>query len=330
MKRHFRIIIVLLLIVLTAFSSAFGITAAESSLASTGKTLVEYEDWMIEKIDNDSFWTLDTYIGSGGDVAVPRNIDGLYVVKISNHCFANNTTVTSVMTSSPLWIVGDYAFTDCASLESFECNYAMKAIGVGAFSGTKSLKSINIQESVITQVSDYTFANSGLTEINLPLTVASIGNYAFMNDADLMKAFIPASVTEIADTAFDGCEDLTIYCYADSYAQTYAREKGIPYVLIEEQEPTEEPTEAPTEAHTFTFVLGDADGDGHANIIDATFAQRIATGLRADPDGSWTIRSDVDRSGAVEVTDATFIQRFDVGLVVPYQIGQQITIEMYF
>lgn len=49
---------------------------------------------------------------------------------------------------------------------------------------------------------------------------------------DLTDIIIPASVTEIEQSAFDRCPNVTIHTPAGSYAETYAREQGIPYVII--------------------------------------------------------------------------------------------------
>ncbi len=50
--------------------------------------------------------------------------------------------------------------------------------------------------------------------------VTSIGNLAFA-DSSLQQIIIPASVTEIADNAFDGCGEFVVFCYEGSYAQEW-------------------------------------------------------------------------------------------------------------
>ena len=40
---------------------------------------------------------------------------------------------------------------------------------------------------------------------------------------------IPAGVTEIGSSAFDGCKKLTIHAPAGSYAEQYARENDIKF-----------------------------------------------------------------------------------------------------
>ena len=305
-------ILCLMFVVLLALSSAVCCDAADADLSVQGKTVVTYGDWIIEKIDNDTRWNLDTYIGEGADVIVPRFIDDLLVVSIGHHCFNNNTNVKSVVTNSPLWTIEEYAFIGCSSLESFKCHYALKEIGVGAFSGTSSLTSINLQDSVLKSISDYAFTDSGLTEVELPKTCERIGSYAFARCGDLVKITIPESVTEISDTAFDACDNLVIYAKGDSFAIEYAIAHGIDYVI----------TDAPVE---ITFMVGDADGDGAITILDATKIQRLLVSLITDDDGMIALRGDSNGNG-LDILDATRIQRYLAGFTITEPIGEFTTV----
>ena len=57
---------------------------------------------------------------------------------------------------------------------------------------------------------------SGLTSIEIPESVTSIGESAFRGCSGLTSITIPDSVTSIGDYAFRGCSGLTIYCEAES------------------------------------------------------------------------------------------------------------------
>ena len=48
----------------------------------------------------------------------------------------------------------------------------------------------------------------------------------------MTTALISDSVTQIADTAFENCNNLNIVCKAGSYVQSYAEEKSIPYTTF--------------------------------------------------------------------------------------------------
>ena len=305
-----RILCTLLAISLL-FVGTIAVSAASVDRADVGKTVVEYEDWMIEKVENDTRWVLDEYIGTDAEIITPRFINGILVIAFADHCFANNATLRSVVTSSPLWTVGEYAFIDCTALESFECNYALNTIKTGAFSGTSSLKNINLEESVITEVMPYTFLNSGIEVIQLPDTCQKLGIYSFAQCYELSKILIPDSVTEIADTAFDRDENLVIYCNTDSYAHEYAEAKGIDYVLLD----------APVDV---TYLVGDADGDGIITILDATKIQRLLAAMVNDPEGMIALRGDSDDNG-LDILDATRIQRWLAGFTTECPIGEDAT-----
>lgn len=135
-----------------------------------------------------------------------------------------------------------------------------------------------------------------------------------MNCAELTKVEIPDSVEIIADNAFDGCEDLVIYCTRDSYALSYALNNGISFDLTD------------MDPITVTYMIGDADGDEDVTIVDATLIQRKLVNI---PVFSFNEKAaDVDGDG-LNITDATRIQRFLVGFYDPYNIGKTVSYHMY-
>ena len=97
-----------------------------------------------------------------------------------------------------------------------------------------------LTDSVTAALTDYAGEE---TEITVPayteegIPVTSIDEGAFADCTNLTKLEIPAEVTSIGENAFIGtAEDFTIYCYSDSYAQQYAEENGINYVLLDAEE----------------------------------------------------------------------------------------------
>lgn len=114
----------------------------------------------------------------------------------------------------------------------------------------------NIQFAWDTTIPLYAFQSSALTSIEIPGTVTTIGDYAFSNCSDLTSVIIPDSVTSIGSSVFYNCKsltsvvipdsvtsignsafslthtDLVLYCYPDSYAETYAKNNNIKYENI--------------------------------------------------------------------------------------------------
>lgn len=74
--------------------------------------------------------------------------------------------------------------------------------------------------------------NSVITDVELSSIITKIYNKAFVNCTNLSKIIIPQSVASIGDNAFEGCDQLTIWCYAGSYVEAYAINHDIPVKYI--------------------------------------------------------------------------------------------------
>ena len=71
--------------------------------------------------------------------------------------------------------------------------------------------------------------------------VQTIGDCAFENCLGVKEVIVPGSVREIWYYAFSGCEDnICIRCVSGSYAEKYAKERGMDYVLMENPTPPED------------------------------------------------------------------------------------------
>lgn len=95
----------------------------------------------------------------------------------------------------------DYAFKDCANLESVEYS---ETVDVGMFMNCTSLRSVDLDNSV----SDYAFMGSGLTSVTMGGLNADIGYMAFAYCGDL-ASFSMTGQTYIGDFAFKGCAGLS-------------------------------------------------------------------------------------------------------------------------
>ena len=62
----------------------------------------------------------------------------------------------------------------------------------------------------LTTIGERAFEGIAAASVEISENVESIGPYAFANCENLRTVTIPASVTEIAETAFDGCKGVTI------------------------------------------------------------------------------------------------------------------------
>ena len=89
----------------------------------------------------------------------------------------------------------------------------------------------------IETIGDYAFYNCDkITGVTLPKSLKTIGWAAFYDCGGLNTVCVPRTVTSIYSDAFLSCDELTIYGVPNSYAQTYAVDNNIPFVVLDEKE----------------------------------------------------------------------------------------------
>ena len=114
-------------------------------------------------------------------------------------------------------------------------------IGKCAFNVCDAITDITIPNSVTT-IGDAAFQYTSISKITIPNSVTSIGASAFANCTLLTSINIPNSVTSIGINAFISCDNITIYCEQDSYADTYAKTNNIPIVYTDVKAASINPT----------------------------------------------------------------------------------------
>lgn len=186
--------------------------------------------------------------------------------------------------------------------------------------------------SGITEIpADIFLGFSSVESVDIPEGVESIGEKAFANCPSLRKITIPSGVTSLGEDflwsgyySYDYSKRLvfaTIYCYAGSAAEAYAKENNVNYVLLDIPSTTEPETEMPTtsspaatdaptteapvtEMPSSSFYYGDVDLNGDITATDALAILQHVVKLQTFTDKTVLALADADHDGNVGASDA--------------------------
>lgn len=153
------------------------------------------------------------------------------VTHIATGAFAR-TDLACITLPETVQIIGNAAFSNCDCLETIELSQGITSIEQYAFYGCKKLKAITLP-AALKSIGRNTFEGcSSLTEIEIPQGVTEFDGQMFGGCTALTSVTIPSSVANISVFAFADCANVTIKGHKNSYAQTFAKEQGIPFVEV--------------------------------------------------------------------------------------------------
>lgn len=150
-------------------------------------------------------------------IIIPDSVASIGV-QAFNYC----ESLTSVTIGDGVTSIGEEAFISCNSLRSVIIPGSVTSIGDEAFSYCESLTSVNVDDSNSVYSSDESgvlfnkdkseliLYPQGKTESSyeIPYSVTSIGDDAFLWCENIISMTIPDSVTSIGECSFDGCTKL--------------------------------------------------------------------------------------------------------------------------
>jgi len=157
------------------------------------------------------------------DLVIPDS-----VTSIGSWAFYGCSDLTSVTIPNSVTSIGNYAFGGCSALTSVDIPNSITSIGGAAFIGCNALEGVYISDLAAwcnIEFGNYynNYSNDGnplsyahhlylngeeLTDLVIPDSVTSIGDYAFYGCSGLTSVTIPNSATSIGSCAFYGCSGL--------------------------------------------------------------------------------------------------------------------------
>lgn len=138
---------------------------------------------------------------------------GTRQMSIPANAFKNCTSLGSISIGTGVSSLGKNAFSGCTNLTevNIPTDGALKTVAENVFTNMANLQTVSFTGvgGTLTSIANNAFKGTGITEIEIPEGVTSIGKYAFQNCASLTKISLPASLTSIGEDAIDGCDKLS-------------------------------------------------------------------------------------------------------------------------
>ena len=155
-------------------------------------------------------------------LAIPNTIEGYPVTTIGSWAFDNCYVLNSVTIPDSVTSIGYAAFENCKPLTSVTIGNGVTAIGTDAFYNCRSLNSVYISDIAAWCAINFSLSANPLnyatnlylngelvTDLVIPDSVTTIGDYAFYDCDALTSVTIGDSVTVIGSEAFFDCSSLT-------------------------------------------------------------------------------------------------------------------------
>lgn len=141
-----------------------------------------------------------------------------------------NTGVEEIYIGTGVETINSYAFSNCNNLKKAVIANAT-TIREGAFNNSTALEYIELPDK-LKYVGDYAFQNTAVKELKLGVNVDTLGTYVLDGCSAIENVYIYNSDLDIS-SLFNTIPQVTIHCYDNSKAKTFAVENNIKYVLIQ-------------------------------------------------------------------------------------------------
>lgn len=257
----------------------------------------------------------DYFDSRNGTLTIPGKIDGYRVTSIGSNVFSYSD-FDKIYVPSSVTKVGNSAFSNCKSVTLYG---SLTYIGSSAFSRCGSFSFPSFSKN-LKYIGSYAFAETGITNMNIPGTLNEIPEGLFYGCSYLTEVKIGEGVKSIGKNAFYGTDILTlnipdsvtnidgflnvtyIGCNRGTATHKYAIDYKIKYTILD-------------------AIKGDVNLDGEVNIKDATRLQMMLTygydyglyneNIHYSYSDMWNIDDVADLNGDIKINveDVTLLQK---------------------
>ncbi len=332
-----RFMYAVLSLMLTAALVLSAVPVAFAAQTSGDYTYEELEDGTAKIIK---------YTGMERNLIVPSELDGHTVTAVGNEAFSNNRFIKYVELPDTITSMGTYVFVQCGELRTVKlpkyltevpmgvCYYSpfvygitfpenVTTIGESAF-GYTAFHSLDFLPDTITTIEDFAFSHGQLFSAVVPDTVTTLGRNVFNQCYTLKTVEIGSGVTVIPEELFYWCTDLEEVTLSDSVTaigkNAFENTPDLKTIYYDGFEgdwynvaiDSTNDDELANVNIVFARPLGDLNGDGTVNTIDALRLYIAAAGRAELTEDEW-IAADYDGNGTVNMRDVLAVFRTACG-----------------
>ncbi len=202
-------------------------------------TYYEFGDFTFRYATDESVIISD-YHGDSSTMVIPDTLLDRPVTILEANAFMGDNFIEHIVFGKNFTTFGAMCFADSTALKDLVFPDTLKLIVFASFQGCTALSYVDFADSCVSIVSEDCFNKcSSLNDVRLNDNVTVIEKRAFANCPALEKIYIPSSVTSITQDAFYNSPNVTIACYAGSYALDYAIQNNLDYIILDDIDKSE-------------------------------------------------------------------------------------------
>ena len=290
------------------------------------------------------------YNGNSSTVQLPEYFRDYPVTAIGRNAFSGNTAVKEITFSSTNTNVEEYAFMNCASLETVYIPENVVNFGDRVFANCTSLKTVTLLSDIVSMPTNMFYGCTSLSNLTVNDKIAefsygcfngcsSLTNLDFVSNGALLQPYsfngtaaesvvLSESLFAIPDHAFTDCPNLKFVTIPESVVIIQPSAFDFDKITIGCRYDSYAYHFAKENSYSYELLdgvmLGNVNRDSYVNINDVTRIQRHLAELQV-LEGICLYSADINQDEAVDISDATALQMYLSEYNVPYPVGEVIT-----